>query len=86
MPFFLNIYFFCVYLSKKSLYGLKQSPCAWLDRFSKVIKSHEYSQGQTDHMLFVKHSSDRKITILIVYVDDIILIGDNFEEMEEIKR
>ena len=51
-----------------------------------MIKSHEYSQGQTDHMLFVKHSSDRKITILIVYVDDIILIGDNFEEMEEIKR
>ena len=37
-------------------------------------------------MLFVKHSSDQKITILIVYVDDIILIGDNFEEMEEIKR
>ena len=25
---------------KKSLYGLKQSPHAWFDRFSKVIKSH----------------------------------------------
>ena len=25
---------------KKSLYGLKQSPFAWFERFSKVIKSH----------------------------------------------
>ena len=27
---------------KKSLYGLKQSLRAWFERFSKVIKSHEY--------------------------------------------
>ena len=71
---------------KKFLYGLKQSPCAWFESFSKVIKSHGYSQGQTDHTLFVKHSSNKGVTILIVYVDDIILTGDDFNEMEEIKR
>ena len=51
-----------------------------------MIKSHGYSQGQNDQTLFVKHSLDGKITILIVYVDDIILTGDNFKEMEEINR
>ena len=71
---------------KKSLYGLKQSPFAWFERFSKVIKSHGYSQGQTDHTLFVKHSSNKRVTVLIVYVDDIMLTGDDFNEMEEIKR
>ena len=71
---------------KKSLYGLKQSPHAWFERFSKVIKSRGYSQGQTDHTLLVKHSSNKRVTILVVYVDDIILIGDDFNEMEEIKR
>ena len=71
---------------KKSLYGLKQSPFAWFERFSKVIKSHGYSQGQTDHTLFVKHSSNKRVTVPIVYVDDIILTGDDFNEMEEIKR
>ena len=71
---------------KKSLYGLKQSPFAWFERFSKVIKSHRYSQGQTDYTLFVKHSSNKRVTVLIVYVDDIILTGDDFNEMEEIKR
>ena len=30
---------------KKSLYDLKQFSCAWFKRFSKVIKSHKYSQG-----------------------------------------
>ena len=59
---------------------------AWFERFSKVIKSHGYSQGQTDHTLFVKHSSNKRVTVLIVYVDDIMLIGDDFNEMEEIKR
>ena len=51
-----------------------------------MIKSHEYSEGQNDHMLSIKHSSDGKIIVLIAYVDDIILIGHNFEEMEKIKR
>ena len=71
---------------KKSLYGLKQSPRAWFDHFSRVIKGHGYTQGQTDHTLFVKHTLDGKTTVLIVYVDDIILTGDNSREIEELKR
>lgn len=38
----------------KYLYGLKQSPRAWFDKFSKAIKRFGYSQGQADHTLFVK--------------------------------
>lgn len=44
----------------KFLYGLKQSPRAWFDRFSKAIKRFGYKQGQADHTLFVKHSEVRK--------------------------
>jgi len=29
---------------KKSLYGLKQSPRAWFDRFTKAVKKFGYSQ------------------------------------------
>ncbi|RVX15996.1 Copia protein [Vitis vinifera] len=37
---------------KKSLYGLKQSPRAWFERFGKVIKHYGYTQSQADHTMF----------------------------------
>lgn len=36
--------------------------------------------------MFYKHSKDEKVTILIVYVDDMILTGDNVAEMEALKK
>ena len=69
----------------RSLYGLKQSPRAWFERFTKVVKKHGYSQCQTDHTLFVKHSPAGKLVVFIVYVDDIILVGDYEEEIRTIK-
>lgn len=70
---------------KKSLYGLKQSPRAWFERFEKAVKGQGYCQSQVDHTLFFKHSSDGEIAILIVYVDDIILTGDDYAELERLK-
>ncbi|GMI92936.1 cysteine-rich RLK (RECEPTOR-like protein kinase) 8 [Hibiscus trionum] len=60
---------------KKSLYGLKQPPRAWFIRFAKAMTSKNYVQGQADHTMFYKHSGESKCSILIVYVDDIILKG-----------
>jgi hypothetical protein len=70
---------------KKSLYGLKQSPRAWLEKFTRFVKSQGYTQGQGDHTMFIRHSHDGKIAILIVYVDDIILTGDDVLEMNQLK-
>ena len=70
---------------RESLYGLKQSPRAWFDKFAKAVKKFGYLQGQSDHTLFVKHSSKGKVAILIVYVDDIILTGDHVEELKSLK-
>ena len=36
--------------------------------------------------MFYKHSKDGKVTILVVYVDDMILKGDDVAEMEEPKK
>ena len=66
---------------QKSLYGLKQSPRAWFDRFTKAVLKLGYKQGQADHTLFVKKSHAGKMAILIVYVDDIILSGNDMEEL-----
>lgn len=70
---------------RKSFYGLKQSPRAWFDRFSKAVKRHSYSQAQADHTLFYK-SLNGKLSILIVYVDDISITGDDVEEAKKMKN
>lgn len=71
---------------QKSLYGLKQSPRAWFEKFTQSVKRQGYMQGQSDHTLFMKFSNVGKISILIVYVDDIILTGDDIVEMERLKK
>lgn len=71
---------------RKSLYGFQQSPRASFERFGKTDKSFYYSQSEADHTMFYKHSTNGKIAILIVYVDDIILIGDDNTELENLKR
>ena len=39
-----------------------------------------------DHTLFMKFSSEGKIAVLIVYVDDIILTRDDLLEMGRLER
>ncbi|KAL4020683.1 hypothetical protein IC575_019464 [Cucumis melo] len=75
-----------VYKLQKSLYGLKQSPRAWFDRFTTFVKSQGYSQGHFDHTLFTKVSKTGKIVILIVYVDNIVLTGDDQTEISQLKQ
>ena len=71
---------------KKLLYGLKQSPIAWFERFTHAMLKWEFQQSQGDHTLFIKHSSQGKIAALIVYVDDIIVTGDDLEEIIQLKK
>ena len=71
---------------KKSLYELKQSPKAWFECFGKVVKSHSYCQGQADHTMFYRHIGERKVAILIIYVDDIILTGNDNKDLERLKK
>ncbi|TYK00118.1 Cysteine-rich RLK (RECEPTOR-like protein kinase) 8 [Cucumis melo var. makuwa] len=71
---------------QKFLYGLKQSLRAWFDRFTTFVKSQGYSQGHFDQTLFTKASKTGKIAILIVYVDDIVLTGDDQTEISQLKQ
>jgi hypothetical protein len=70
---------------RKSLYGLKQSPRAWFGRFRKEICSMGYRQSNADHTLFFKHRGG-KIVILIVYVDDIVITGNDDDGIACLKK
>uniref|UniRef100_A0A2N9IR39 Fibronectin type III-like domain-containing protein n=1 Tax=Fagus sylvatica TaxID=28930 RepID=A0A2N9IR39_FAGSY len=66
---------------KKSIYGLKQSPRAWFDKFSKAVVSHGMTRSQADHSIFFKKTKTG-IVILVVYVDDIVITGSDKEGIQ----
>ena len=68
---------------KKALYGLKQSLRVWFGRFANVMKNMGYKQSQGNHTLFIKDKDldSGEVTTLLVYVDDIIMTGN--DELEK---
>lgn len=69
----------------KALYGLKQSPRAWFGRFSLAMKRRGYEQSNADHTLFLNLRRGM-VTTLIIYVDDMIITGDDKEEITKLQR
>jgi Reverse transcriptase (RNA-dependent DNA polymerase) len=70
---------------KKALYGLKQSPRAWFGHFCLAMKSYGFNQSDSDHTLFFKRKQG-KLTLLIIYVDDMIITGDDLEEIKRLEE
>ena len=60
----------------KAICGLKQSPGAWFGKFSEVVLKFRLRRCHSDHFVF-SHTSAKGKILLIVYIDDIIIIGDN---------
>lgn len=65
-----------VCLLKKALYGLKKAPSAWFQRFSSFLIQLAFCCSHTDPSLFVFHKQ-YDIIYLLLYVDDIIVTGNN---------
>ena len=69
---------------RKSLYGLKQSPRAWFDRLRRAMVGMGYQQTNADHTVFFRQHKDHT-TLLAVYVDDIIITGNDEGEIAQLK-
>ncbi|KAD3336925.1 hypothetical protein E3N88_32445 [Mikania micrantha] len=65
-----------VCLLHKSLYGLKQAPRAWFERLSSALAALGFTGSKTDPSLFI-YSGHGTLLYMLVYVDDIILTGNN---------
>ena len=74
-----------VCLLKKFLYGLKQASRQWHTKLLEVLTSREYRQSKNDYSLFIKKKKER-ITIIAIYVNDIIITGDDKFEIKTLKQ
>ena len=69
-----------------SLYGLKQSPRAWVGRFNFVVKEFGMTRSTVDHLVFYHHTSSRQCIYLIVYVDDIVITCNDHDGIQRLKQ
>jgi len=65
------------------IYGLKEASTQWYDRLSTLFLSLGFKQAHADHSLFTQIRSS--YLALLVYVDDIVLVGTLLDEFKKIK-
>ena len=68
----------------KSTYGLNQASRSWNKHFDHVIKSFGFDQNEKEPCVYRKMQDDIMV-FLILYVNDILLIGKDFEMLLKVK-
>ena len=70
---------------QRSIYGLKQASRSWNIRFDEAVKSYGFDQN-IDEPCVYKYKKEEKVVFLILYVDDILLIGNDVGMMTDVKE
>jgi hypothetical protein len=69
---------------KRSIYGLKQASRSWNLRFDEKIKEFGFIKNEDEPCVY-KKGSGSAVTFLVLYVDDILLIGNDIPTLQGIK-
>lgn len=73
-----------VYKLKKSLYGLRKSPCCWFSKLSADLSGYGFNQTYSDYSLFTLKRGSMKLYVLI-YVDDLVIGGNDSAAIAKFK-
>jgi hypothetical protein len=69
----------------KSLYELKQSPRAWIQKLDAFLKNIEFVRSDVDFSVYIAQVGDVKFFI-VIYVDDLILMCNNKDKLLQAKE
>ena len=75
-----------VFLLKKSLYSLKQSPRQWYPRFDEFMLNHGYCYSEYDSCVYYRKLFSSDLICLLLYVDDILIACKQRAEIEKLKN
>ncbi|RVX09807.1 Retrovirus-related Pol polyprotein from transposon TNT 1-94 [Vitis vinifera] len=69
----------------KSLYGLKQTPKQWHNKFNHVLVTNGYSSNDVDKCIYNKYE-DYTCVVIYLYVDDMLIFGTSLEVVCETNK
>jgi transposase InsO family protein len=69
----------------KSLYGLKQTPKQWHEKFDNAMMSNGFRINECDKCVYVKNTTSGYV-IVCLYVDDMLIMGSNNDIIKATKR
>nr|GEZ80198.1 hypothetical protein [Tanacetum cinerariifolium] len=69
---------------QRSIYGLKQVSRSWNKRFDEEIKKFGFAQNLNEPCVYQK-ASGSNVTFLILYVDEIIIMGNHIPSLQSVK-
>ena len=68
----------------RSIYGLKQASRSWNLRFDEAVKEFDFIRNEEEPCVY-KKTSGSAVAFLVLYVDDILLIGNDVPLLKSIK-
>ena len=71
---------------KKSLYGLKQALRQCYKKFYFFMMSQEYKRTFADPCVYVRRFFDGKFIILLLYVYDMLIVGQDANMIQKLKQ
>ena len=69
---------------QRSIYGLNQASRSWNLRFDEAVKEFGFMKNEDDSCVYKKVSGSA-IVFLVLYVDDILLIGNDIPTLQSVK-
>ena len=69
---------------QRAIYGLKQASRQWNKRFDEEVKRFGFVQNRDEPCVYRKASGD-DVVFLVLYVDDILIMGNNIPKLQEVK-
>jgi len=66
---------------KKAIYGLKQSPRAWFEKFNLTISGIDFRRYHSNHSVFIRRIRSG-IVVLVAYIDILLTSSDSARIVE----
>lgn len=70
---------------KRSLYGVRQAPRAWFEKFLSTLLGFSFTHSHFDSSLFI-HQTSVGIVLFLIYVDYIVTIGSDQASIHQLKN